>query len=131
MRRTGNSGMPSRLERPVSRRSVLRGSGLAGSGLVAAALIGCGDDDDDDAGSDSPTTASGSATAVVKRGGEVRQGWNVTTKIWNPYETSSSIGHHYTIITDTLVRLNPETMAPEPGVVEGWEIVQPGLEYVL
>ncbi|MGE0598222.1 MAG: ABC transporter substrate-binding protein [Dehalococcoidia bacterium] len=128
MSRTKNLG-PTSLGRPVSRRSLLRASGLAGSGLIASAFVGCGDDDDDDV-VETPTTA-GAETATVKTGGEVHQGWNVTTKIWNPYETSSSIGHHYTMITDTLVRLNPETMAPEPAVVEGWEIVQPGLEYVL
>lgn len=133
MRRTEGSGLRSRLGNPVSRRSLLGKSGLAGGGLLAAALVGCGDDDDDEPGNSSPTSSSDSTSTSTteKRGGEVHQGWNVTTKIWNPYETSSSIGHHYTIITDTLVRLNPETMAPEPGVVESWEIVEPGLEYVL
>lgn len=127
--------------RTTSRRSLLRNSGIAGGALLATALVGCGDDDDDDAsptpsGGTSPTAATGATAAATpaaeaKRGGTIKQGWAVTTKIWNPYETSSSIGHHYTLITDTLVRLNPETMVPEPGVVESWEIVEPGLEYVL
>lgn len=97
--------------------------------MLATALVGCGDDNDA-AATRAPSTGTGTTTAA-KRGGNVKQGWNVTTKIWNPYETSSSIGHHYTLTTDTLIRLNPATMMPEPGVVESWEVIQPGLEYVL
>jgi peptide/nickel transport system substrate-binding protein len=119
-----------RMVRPnaLSRRRLLARSAALGSGLIATGLVAC-------KGTRNTSTSQGNAggkeDSTPRRGGTVAVEWSLTTSQWDPYRVSTGVMQHYGGIFETLVTTNAKTLVVEPGLIESWEEIEPGLHYVL
>lgn len=123
----------------LGRRQLLRGSAVAGVGLSAAALIGCSSDSDGDSGEGDTATPAGTGastgTATTgasggKYGGIYRRHTTLIESNYDVYMTqgtSDLFGH----ISERLLRIDPSDLSLQQGLIESWEEIDPGMEYVL
>jgi oligopeptide transport system substrate-binding protein len=94
--------------------------------LVAA---GCGGDDDDD--------AAGSETGATDTGGEaaeqvLRIGWGAEPPSLDPGKATDTTSSNVILtLMDPLVKLNPDTLEPEPSLAESWTVEGPVVTFKL
>lgn len=118
-------------QRRFGRREVLRAGAAGASGLMGAALIGCSGGK-----KAAPTPGTGASTAssagpAVKRGGHVRFPYAETATQWDPYRVPNGNLYYYGMISDRLIGVHPQSLALEGRLIESWETVKSGSEYVL
>ena len=111
----GEHGAPAR---SISRRRMLRSASLAGGVLALTAAAGCGSKKP--SGGASGSTKPGAATA--KRGGTlVRASPTSFDANLDPHPLQPVYTSFYTLFYQTLLQLNPRTVAIEPQLAAKWE----------
>lgn len=129
--------------RRYGRRSFLAGGASMAASLSMLALVGCSSDDgsegDSGGGGGSSSTPAGTPTQSTPipdagtpvPGGMIRTEWIGTTSLWDPYRASTGFIHHYSAITERMIDLDPNTLDLKGALIESWEEIEPGMEWVL
>ena len=118
-------------QRRYGRRAVVRSGATGAAALMAAALVGCSSTSKT-SGPAASTGAGAGGASGPKRGGNLREEFTSTNSIWDPYKTSSGAQLvPWGGISETMLALSPQTLKIEGRLIESWEVITPGVEYVL
>jgi ABC-type transport system substrate-binding protein len=126
--------------RSLPRRRFVQGGLAVSAGLAGAALVGCGGDDD----SSSPATgtspggttgsqqtpSAGGDTASAKYGGTFRLSRVGIETNLDPF-MSQGTPIQMAMASERLFTTVPATLELRPGLIESYEEVEPGMEYIL
>jgi oligopeptide transport system substrate-binding protein len=97
--------------------------------VLALGAAGCGGDDDDD--------AAGDETGATDTGGEaaeqvLRIGWGAEPPSLDPGKATDTTSSNVILaLMDPLVKLNPDTLEPEPSLAESWTVEGPVVTFKL
>ena len=117
-------------QRRYGRRAVVRNGATGAAALMAAALIGCSSTNTST--TSKPAANTGAAAGAPKRGGNLREEFTSANSIWDPYKNSSGAQLvPWGAISETMIALAPSDLKLEGRLIESWEVITPGLEYVL
>src|SRR5262245_10502684 len=101
-----------RVRRTVSRRGLLRGGVAGAGGLLSAALIGCGTDDKPSNSGGAlvipPGTGGAPADAVRTKGGTLRFGFLIPTRVSPRGATGGTHQEYLNVLGDSYIYINSQ-----------------------
>ena len=91
--------------------------------VLSLAAVGCGGDDDDDGAAQDGTGATNTGATEPAAEQVLRIAWSTEPPSLDPGKaTDTTSTNVITALMDPLVKLNPDTLEPEPSAADSWEV---------
>ena len=100
--------------------------------VLSLAAVGCGGDDDDDGAAQDETGATDTSGTEPATEQVLRIAWGAEPPSLDPGKATDTTSSNIILsIMDPLVKLNPDTLEPEPALAESWTVEGPMVTFTL
>jgi oligopeptide transport system substrate-binding protein len=91
--------------------------------VLSLAAVGCGGDDDDDGAAQDGTGATNTGATEPAAEQVLRIAWGAEPPSLDPGKATDTTSSNVILaLMDPLVKLNPDTLEPEPSAADSWEV---------
>jgi oligopeptide transport system substrate-binding protein len=100
--------------------------------VLSLTAVGCGGDDDDDGAAQDETGATDTSSTEPAAEQVLRIAWGAEPPSLDPGKATDTTSSNIILsIMDPLVKLNPDTLEPEPALAESWTVEGPTVTFKL